>query len=136
MHLNTIGSKIKYLRKNMSLSRAKFSEISGINQNTLRSWEQDKRKVSSANLIKIVDVAKNHWISLDLDWLNDPDNDTLGLHSEISNHIIYHDRIFKKAQERTTRLLDTKKNKYSLQEVICEVKNQYEKILLGKDKES
>lgn len=136
MYLNTIGSKIKYLRKNMSLSRVKFSEISGINQSTLRSWEQDKRKISSANLIKIVGVAKNYGITVNLDWLKDLEKNSLGMYSDMSNHIIYTDRIFKKALEKTNILLNTKKNKYSLQEVICEVKNQYEKILFSKDKEN
>lgn len=61
---NTIAIRIKSLRNSLKMSQEHFSRHLGININTIRKWEQGKRKPDSDSLKLIADKT-----NITVDWL-------------------------------------------------------------------
>ena len=51
--MSTLGTKLSKLRKDHKLSQMEVAEILGVSQTAYNSWESDKSKPKSENLLKI-----------------------------------------------------------------------------------
>lgn len=67
--MDTIGGKVKSIRKELELNQLEFSRILGISQGRLSEIEQDKTKPSAETLIEMKRKA-----NVDLNWLLDDEN--------------------------------------------------------------
>jgi transcriptional regulator with XRE-family HTH domain len=85
--MNTIGSKVKKIRKVHNMNQIEFSSTLGISQGRLSEIEQDKTKPSAETIIAIKEKFK-----VDLNWLltiNSLDmKDQYTIYSEISTQLI------------------------------------------------
>jgi transcriptional regulator with XRE-family HTH domain len=62
--METIGEKVKRIRKKYKMSQVEFSEKIGISQGRLSEIEQDKTKPSADTLIQL-----RKYFGVDLNWL-------------------------------------------------------------------
>lgn len=124
----TIGSKLQMLRRRKLLTRSKLAMLSGFNENTLRSWEQNKRRISPENLIKIIKVFEDNGTSVDLEWFYKESQKSLEPTSCISKHVIFQNSIYKLAYKNVEEMLQTKNNRPTLEEVNLAILEEYKKI--------
>jgi len=52
----TLGTRISQLRKRSSMTQPMLAEKMNVSQSTITSWENDRRAVSSEDLIKLADL--------------------------------------------------------------------------------
>lgn len=62
-----IGKRIKILRVQMDLSQAKLAKLLGVTPTALYNWEANRKKVSATMAMKLLEVAKEHGVSMTLD---------------------------------------------------------------------
>lgn len=67
--MDTIGGKVKSIRKELELNQVEFSRMLGISQGRLSEIEQDKTKPSAETLIEMKRKA-----NVDLNWLLNDEN--------------------------------------------------------------
>jgi transcriptional regulator with XRE-family HTH domain len=54
--MSTVGSRIKTLREQQNLTQDRLAELTGISKGFISDSENDKRNMSSQNLLKIADA--------------------------------------------------------------------------------
>lgn len=131
---NTIGSKLKGLRRRNFLTLEQLATKSGIKENTLRSWELNRRTPALNNLAVLIKAFEEMGTKIDIDWLYQNNNEYENI-PYISKHVIFEDNLYKLALEKAKEKLDLQKNRYTLEEVHLEVLEQYKKMFLRLSKE-
>ncbi len=67
--LDTIGDRLRYLRSILHISRGKISELFGIPEASIRSWELGITNISYNSAIKLVDAYKSAGVDCSLNWI-------------------------------------------------------------------
>ena len=136
---NEISQKLRLLRRQSSLTRKGLAEISGIGQDTIRSWEMGARTPTLANLIGLLDVYKKRGIIIDsTDWFTnqqsnlDIDNN-IKEEDKTSELLFYDKETFKLACMQTMEIVNKQNNKYTILEVFSELLTRYNNIALKKE---
>lgn len=127
----TLGSKLQRLRRSKSLNRFQLASLADVNFNTLKSWEQNKRRPHPDKFLGIIKVFQNMGKPVDIEWFYTNNYDSYRNSPYISKHAIYEDKIFKLAYEKTLKKLDLQKNRFTIEEVNLEILSQYKKIFIG-----
>ncbi len=66
---NSIGERLKYIRKNFRFTRKYFREKYNIPEITLQKWETSERKIPDHAIIKLLEIFKKECILVTKDWL-------------------------------------------------------------------
>jgi transcriptional regulator with XRE-family HTH domain len=71
MSFKTIGERLHYLRKQCRMSRKDIEKNFGISINSLKTWEDNSRRIKQASAKKLVEIYKKHGVYATEEWIFD-----------------------------------------------------------------
>lgn len=125
----SVGERLKFIRQAMFLTRRKFAAYCDVKEDTLKKWETNKRNISQLNLIKIINALKSCEIDLNIDFFYKMNKDFRKSNTEISEKIIYDEKIFNLAYQRVKKNLDLNNAPHSINQILILIQSEYQIIL-------